>query len=768
MSVPEWFLVMVQASGDYSGEVAAQLLWQRGIRTPEQLAGFLNPDRYQPTSPFAFGEEMEQAVGRLQQACDRQEQVAIWGDFDADGITATAVLWEGLQAVFSAAEQLRYVIPNRLTESHGLTMAGLEALAAAGVSLVVTCDTGSTHLPELTQARSLGLDVIVTDHHTLPDERPPVVALINPRQFPADHPLADLSGVAVAYTLLEAFYSRMTYPPTLALESLLDLVAIGLIADLVKLSGDCRYLAQKGIQRLQQQAGPQATRPGVARLLELCQRAGDRPTDISYGLGPRINAISRVQGDACFGVELLTSRDRDRCRYLAEQTELANARRKGLQRWVVQDVRRRLAQIDLSTTHVIVLEDPQWAIGVLGLVAGQIAREYGRPTILLNSELSRDAEHEAMARGSARSVHELDLYDLMQGQRHLLHRFGGHPFAAGLSLPVDTIPLFAEAINRDYRQRYGMHSPVVTIAADLTVTVAQLGANLFQELKLLEPCGIGNPVPKLLIQNVWFEKVWNRNLRDWRGGEVKYIKTEFQICDATCADGFPGVWWEHYQDEIPKGRCDAIAELDFNTYLKCYQIRLIEVRSHDHQPVSLATSDVTWIVDRRTISQSTFQPDNADNILTIDRCPTTWNDLYAWIRRAYHQGCILAIAYPPPPHRSTTDIWQQLIGIAKYLHRTQHTASRTQLLQKLDLSDRTLQLGIQALQAIGFQVVAAENGFQITEQTTHDSNPMQAIALFLSGLREEQFRQQYFAQLSIETIRAAAQNWLLASVSADY
>ncbi|MGA7933999.1 MAG: single-stranded-DNA-specific exonuclease RecJ, partial [Kovacikia sp.] len=560
---PEWFMEAVKSfAPNAAGKYLAQLLWQRGLQDPTQLAGFLDANQYSPTSPFEFGQEIRLAIDRLQQARVGGEVIAIWGDFDADGVTATAVLWDGLGQFFGQQKTLVYYIPNRLTESHGLSRQGIDVLAAKGCCLIITCDTGSTNLDEIEYARSLGMDVIVTDHHTLPVERPPVVAIINPRYLPGAHPLATLSGVAVAYKLVEALYQSMPEIPQKPLEELLDLVAIGLIADLVELKGDCRYLAQRGIEQLQKQSNPAtATRPGVAKLLEFCKRSGDRPTDISFGLGPRINAVSRIQGDAHFCVELLTSQDNHLCTQLAEATELANARRKTLQKDVTQQVAARLSQLDLSTTRVIVLADDQWQPGVLGLVAGQVAQDYGRPTILLSREAERlegrgvaPPPHPPypFARGSARSVNGIDLYQLVQDQAHLLDRFGGHPYAAGLSLPVENIPLFTDAINQKSRQASdSMASPALQI--DLVVTVAELGKELFQGLKLLEPCGIGNPVPKLLVQNCWFEKVWNRKIRDRNGGQVQYIKTEFELWDDSVSKGFRGVWWGHYKEEIPQG-----------------------------------------------------------------------------------------------------------------------------------------------------------------------------------------------------------------------
>ncbi|HLO52213.1 MAG TPA: DHH family phosphoesterase, partial [Kamptonema sp.] len=380
---PAWLIEAVKRHApELPGHYAASLLLLRGVQNPEQIPGFLNPNLYQPASPFEFGEEMNWAIERILQARNQAEKIAIWGDFDADGITSTSVLWDGLGQFFSQNYQLTYYIPNRLTESHGLNCPGIDALAASGITLIITCDTGSTNLEEIDYARSLGIDIIVTDHHTLPEERPQVVAIINPRYLPPSHQLFHLSGVAVAYKLIEALYQTLPSVPQRPLADLLVLVAIGLIADLVQLTGDCRYLAQKGIECLGKQiANP--TRPGIAKLLELCKGSGDRPTDISFGLGPRINAVSRIQGDASFCVELLTSRDVKRCNQLADLTEIANTRRKSLQKDVAKDVTAKLAKLDLSTTSVIVLADSQWPLGVLGLVAGQVAQEYGRPTILL-------------------------------------------------------------------------------------------------------------------------------------------------------------------------------------------------------------------------------------------------------------------------------------------------------------------------------------------------------------------------------------------------
>ena len=758
--VPQWFIDAVKPySSSLEGNFGAQLLWQRGIRDLAALPGFVDPDLYSPTSPFDFGQEMEWAMQRLQQARETGEKVTIWGDFDADGVTSTSVLWDGLGQFFPQHLQLDYYIPNRLTESHGLNNPGISRLAESGTKLIVTCDTGSTNIDEIAYASELGIDVIVSDHHTLPESRPRVTAIINPRYLDVTHPLYHLSGVAVAYKLVEALYQTLPDVPQQPLENLLDLVAIGLIADLVELTGDCRYLAQSGIKQLQKQIQPAtATRPGVTRLLELCRRNGDRPTDISFGLGPRINAVSRIHGDASFCVELLTSQDRQRCDQLAIETELANTRRKSLQKDTLNQVKKKLERLDLSTTAVIVLEDSQWQGGVLGLVAGQIAQEYGRPTVLLSSGVEETATTGTIfARGSARSVNNIDLYQLVKSQANLLHRFGGHPFAAGLSLPLENLDLFREGINQQQQQAGGMVM-LPTIAADLVVTVADLGKDLFDELKLLEPCGMGNPVPKLLIKNCRFKNVWHKNIQDSQGKQVQYIKTTFNLVDDSVDKKFPGIWWGHYKDEIPQGQnCEAIAELDFNTYQKRYELRLIAVRPvAANLALDTLMRSPDLIIDRRSNPQELTIPQSQS--LVIKKCPLTWGE----IQRPYHQAIAserrLVLAYKPPKSFNPQATWQQLIGIAKYLCRTQKPVSKLKLQEKLNLSDRTLALGLQTLNKIGFTQEKTDDFYQFYfEAKAKKNNLEQHVSAFIYSLKEEYFQQQYFYQVPLETIKLQLQ-----------
>ncbi|MGB7251930.1 MAG: DHHA1 domain-containing protein, partial [Phormidesmis sp.] len=591
-------------------------------------------------------------------------------------------------------------------------------------------------------------------------------------------PMAHLSGVAVAYKLIEALYERLPEVPSRPLSELVDLVAIGLIADLVELSGEGRYLAQIGIEQLQTHLrAEQPTRPGVKRLLQLCRRAGDRPTDIAFGIGPRINAVSRIYGDASFCVELLTSRDADRCRDLAEKAELANARRKALQNDVLQQVNRQLQTRDLSTAGVIVLCDPQWPVGVLGLVAGQIAQQYGKPTILLTID---SLEGQAIARGSARSVNQIDLYELVSSQAQLLTRFGGHPFAAGLSLPVDDLPMFTAAINQQYRQKCAQQAGLPTVQADLTVTVADLGKALFQQLKLLEPCGMGNPVPKLFIQNGWFKNVWHQKLKDRAGSKVGYMKASFQLCDESLepgSQGFPGLWWGHYKEDLPPGRWDVIAELDYNSHPKSkrYEIRLIDIRPaavmepsvDDAIPMKRGDETASdWLLDRRAsragdrtrISSDADRDDGRDAELVLNECPSQWKDLLLWRHQSDRRRQPLTLAYASPPESDPLDKWKTLLGLAKFIAAAQVAVTKERLAAVLGVGDRTLDLGLVALTNAGFAVNLSAIDVRLQygpiENLADDPSRDQALSRFLAAVQEENFRRHYFYRAPISALQS--------------
>ncbi|MEM1311437.1 MAG: DHHA1 domain-containing protein, partial [Cyanobacteria bacterium P01_H01_bin.153] len=476
---------------------------------------------------------------------------------------------------------------------------------------------------------------------------------------------------------------------------------------------------------------------------------GDRPSDVAFGIGPRINAVSRIHGDASFGVELLTSRDRDRAAALALEAELANTRRKGLQASVMAQAKAQMASLDLSTTQVILLSDPQWSPGVLGLVASQLAQEYNRPTILFQTETTAAPDQPLMARGSARSIHQIDLYKLVQAQAHLLTSFGGHPLAAGMTLPVENLPLLAAGLNRavrSYLPTTDLTQPP-PLEVDCTVTVADLGRNLFRALKLLEPYGMGNPVPRLLLRNVQIANLWEDTLKDRRGGKQRYHKLSFDIVDPATQNGFPGHWWGHRRADLPAGRYDLVVELDVNMSKKRYEARLVDRRSAAAIAAAETVANAHWLIDQRESGVDTVPPPAMVN------CPTDWSDFSPY--RAPSES--LTLAYPPPAPIAPEQQWQQLLGIAKYLARTGESRPVAVFQDKLGLSDRTLSLAFAALINLGYTLQPDSEGVTITAPAKPSSPAQyeQTAKAFLTAVQEEHFRQQYFYEVPIDILEQA-------------
>ncbi len=701
----------------------APLLWQRGHRDIAALPRFLNIDRSQSGDTQAFGCEMEKAVKRIKQAMANDELVALWSDPAPDGIATTALLWHGLQL----GDRFSIIQPNHKNCLRGLSIEELDRLKIQGVTLVVACDMGSHNAIELHYAKSIELDVIIIDHHT--DDRPNVIHL-NSRHLDRNHTCATLPSVAIAYKLIEAIQGE---EPT----NLLDIVAIGMLADLVEYKGEARSLFQNSIPQLQLQANPKtATRPGIHRLLKHCRDHGDRATEFNSGLGARIQTLSQIQPERC--IKLLTTDDATEATAIADQAELSYTRSLGLHKEILDQVLTALQTIDLSTTEAIVLANPQWNFNTLTSVSKTIEEIFQKPTFLFSTE---DPE---IVRGVGRSSQ--DLYDLLKPQMHLLHRLGGHPNSVSLSLQGENLALFTQAIDHHLR----LHKPnAILPPPDLCVTVAELGEKLYKALRYLEPCGIGNLVPRLLLKNVQFDDLVTRNIKDSKQQRIVYLQTEFKLHSNTRQNSIPGSWWGHSKDEVPKGLCDAIVYLENNVHKQRYEVRLIEC--YPVNPIVIKPNTIPNtipILDWRAESvQST------EKVVRLTQCPSDWNTLKIAFRHAIAAQQPLALDYCLP----TQNNWSQLIGIAKYLARTGEHISPQYYCDRLVVSATTFQVGLEILRGLGFKITNQQNGLQISRATDNPPKISELTAAESSWgirVREERFRQRYFAQVSLPTIQA--------------
>ena len=463
-----------------------QTLIRRGIATPDSARAFLHPEET-PSTPFP---EIENAVEIIYQAIQRKDRICVWGDFDVDGQTSTALLVQTLQ---SLGADVVYYIPIRGKESHGVHIESLAPIIDGGIKLLITCDTGITAHDAIDYANSRGVNVVLTDHHDVGETLPNAKAIINPKLLPQGHPLKNLAGVGVAYKLAEALlrsddFSRQktaTEVATTTSEDLLDLVALGLIADVALLQSETRSLAQRGIRQLRK-----TNRLGLKVMAELSNTQLESLTEetIGFTFAPRLNALGRLS-DANPAVELLITNNPARARVLAAQIEGLNAQRRLLTSQVTEAAEVQLREHpELLNELAIVLSHPNWPGGVVGIVANRLVDRYHKPALLLTES------DDGILRGSARSIEGLHITEAISSQKNSLLNFGGHPMAAGLSLQKENLTSFRRGLGRAIEKQLGeiiREDP--TLQIDSWLGLDEINLELADAIELLAPFGAGNP-----------------------------------------------------------------------------------------------------------------------------------------------------------------------------------------------------------------------------------------------------------------------------------
>lgn len=464
--------------------LVAQLLHNRGISDTTQARLFLSGDSRLQADPFLLP-DMHLAVGRIYQALLAGEQIAIYGDFDADGITATALLVQGLSAL--GGKVVPY-IPHRHHEGYGLQVTAVERLRKQGVSLIITTDTGITAITEVKKARRLGLDIIITDHHIPLASLPPALAVVNPKRNDSAFPTTDLAGVGVAYKLLQALLQGSGREDLL--HSLLDLVALGTVTDMIPLLGDNRYWVKHGLEVLND-----TRRLGLQELMRCAGlRAGNIDTNsISWVLGPRLNAAGRLD-DAALSYRLLLTQDPGEASLLAARLEEKNAKRQRLTTELLERAREKIIAAGVDRP-LLMAGDTDSPPGVMGLVAGKLAEEFYRPVILFKIGTE-------ICRGSGRSIAEFDLMAALQDCCDLLADFGGHTRAAGFTVPAANLSQLQKRLLDIAETRLAGYDLRPHVNIDAEVPLTAFAGDTFQQIQQLAPFGCGNPEPTFVTRHV--------------------------------------------------------------------------------------------------------------------------------------------------------------------------------------------------------------------------------------------------------------------------
>ena len=467
--------------------ILAHLLVERNLLTTDSINNFLSPSLDHMHDPFLMY-DMEKGVSRLINALREGENILIYGDYDVDGITSVSLLYDVL---FKLGGKVSFYIPDRVSEGYGLSEHGVQYAASKGVSLIISADCGVTANLEIKQAKDLGIDSIVCDHHEPAQTIPEAYAILNPKQKNCGYPFKELAGVGVSFKLLQGLYTRLGYPSS-DLEPYLDLVAIGTAADIVPLLDENRVFVRYGLEIIN--SNP---RHGVFALLESSSLLGKEVnvSNIVFVLAPRLNAVGRIS-NAKKAVHLLTSSSLQQSRNIAKVLESENKIRRDIDETTCQEALHLITEsIDLNNTKILVLAKKDWHPGVIGIVASRIMERYNRPTILISLK-------DGIGKGSARSTLNFDIYQALNSVRHLLDNFGGHKYAAGLTVREENIEPLREQMYRISDSMINEKDLAPTLEIESEISLRQLDATFLKWLKLLAPYGPQNMRPIFVTRNV--------------------------------------------------------------------------------------------------------------------------------------------------------------------------------------------------------------------------------------------------------------------------
>jgi single-stranded-DNA-specific exonuclease len=467
--------------------VLANLLAQRGITSYDEAKAFFRPSMEHLHDPFLM-KNMDQGVNRLKVAIDHGEKILVYGDYDVDGTTSVALVYLFLNKIY---DKVGYYVPDRYSEGYGISMEGIQYAETNEYSLVVALDCGIKAVEKIEHAKQKGIDFIICDHHTPADKIPEAMAVLDPKQPGCEYPYKDLSGCGVGFKLIQGYCKRHKLDFSL-LEDLLDLVAVSIASDIVPVTGENRVLAHFGLKKLNDNPGE-----GLKAIIKSAGLTNKQILidDIVFKIGPRINAAGRMESGR-IAVELLVTRDEKHALKMSKAINICNNSRKNIDRQITLDALNTISA-DQHTTNrkTSVLFNPEWHEGVLGIVASRLKDYYYRPTVVLTKS-------NGMITGSARSVEGYNLYNAVDACSDLLENFGGHKYAAGLTLSLENLPEFERRFEKHVAETITEDLLTPCIEADDVIDLHEISPKFYRILKQFQPFGPENMAPVFLTRNV--------------------------------------------------------------------------------------------------------------------------------------------------------------------------------------------------------------------------------------------------------------------------
>lgn len=654
----------------------ARLLVIRGIDTVEKARSFLHVDVEQFHDPYLL-DGMEKSVRRIREAIQNGEKICIYGDYDADGVSSTALMVHTMRQL---GADFDYYIPDRFKEGYGLNNQALEYLSQSGFRLIVTVDTGISAVEQVEHAKSLGLDVIVTDHHEPPAIIPDAYAVINPKKPGCTYPFDMLAGVGVAFKLAHALLGEAPL-------HLLDLASIGTIADLVPLVDENRLLASMGLRRLNQ-----TRNVGLQALIRVCGLADTEigAGHVGFAIGPRINAVGRLE-TAQVAVQLLTTDDADEAQQHAQLLDELNRERQDLVQAMTEEaIAMVLAEYPPEDNGVLVVAKEGWNVGVVGIVASRLVERFYRPTIVLGIDPEK-----GMAKGSARSIEGFDMYEALTACKELLPHFGGHTMAAGMTLPVENLDELRRRLNQLAQERLTEDDFIPLTKVDLALELAQIDTALVEQLEALAPFGMGNPTPLVMItdaQAQGMRKIGRDNTH------LKcMLKQENHTLDAI------GFSWADAMDQVTAhAKLHLVGELSINEwngmrkpqmlirdlsvpYRQIFDWRGCREKKSKWLPLANQANSITVVFAQETYealrgyAQSAATGEEAWKTLHWMHDDFSWDDLFFEDNKGYHT----LVLYDLPKNKA---------ALGKVLKHTAHCARIYCLFGEPDLGMERIQV----------------------------------------------------------------------------
>lgn len=554
---------LIKACND--NEILAKILYNRGIRTIDELRKCLDYRNYSPYKPLEY-EPTKLACERIKIALDSNEKIAVYGDYDTDGITATSIL---VLALRKLKANVIYHVPDRFSEGYGMNLNVVEKLHNQGINLIITCDCGISNFDEISKAKELGMDVILTDHHNIGEKIPEADVVINYKLLPEGHPVRDVSGCATAYFLVKALYEYLNIEME---DNYLDLVALSIISDVIPLKNESRFLFQKGFEELRQ-----FKRVGLRAIKEFVNTEELSVDDIGFQITPRLNAVGRMD-TARIAVELFLTDSEDEAAMLATDIDRFNTDRKNIQNEIFLQA-KEIIETKKKNKKILVLFNENWHHGILGIVAGKICEEYKKPCIVLSQD------DKGVVCGSARSVERLNIYDILTKFAKYLIKFGGHSQAAGLSLAYENLDEFTKALE-NYADVYFQGEYEETVLVDYLLPFEKISEELLEALTLGEPYGMEFPPPKFATPKV---KIVREKI-------VKDTHHFMTLVDSTKKE-IGTTLWNYGNEELIDKECTIIYDLYKDTYNGKNEIK-IKIQNIEFEPVEIVENKVKWI-DRR-------------------------------------------------------------------------------------------------------------------------------------------------------------------------